>query len=262
MAQASVILEWKAYEPIIKSTFQKLYTDKTLTDVTLACGGNKQIQAHKVVLSSSSNFFKNIFDMNRNPNTLIYLQGITYNDLVLLKRFMYLGKATVEEANVTSFVALSKVFLNKASENTRLHQNIASSVHLDLKPETLPLSINNSVLTQNQTESEQLDSDTNNLNHMAAISCIHCSFTTNKKLDLKFHLRIKHKEPKISCRFCNLKFNSVPGHKSHQIRKHTEPGKVKVFTCEYCSYSTKLACSFSLHMKKHNCKMIHSDQCD
>ena len=88
MANTSVLLEWKAYEPTIKTAFQDLYTDETLTNVTLTCEGNKQIKAHKVVLSSSSYFFKNIFNMNRNPNPLIYLQGITHNDLILLKRFM------------------------------------------------------------------------------------------------------------------------------------------------------------------------------
>ena len=97
---------------------------------------------------------------------------------------------------------------------------------------------------------------------MAAFSCMYCSFKTPRKCDFKMHLKTKHKEPKISCSFCNLNFNSVPGYKSHQIRKHTDPDKVKVFTCKYFSYSPTLACSFSLHMKKHYGKMIHCDQYD
>ena len=129
---------------------------------------------------------------------------------------------------------------------TALHHDIATSEHLDLRSETLPSSINNSLHTDNQTENEKLDSYRKNLNNLAAFSCMHCSFKAPRKLDFKMHLKTKQQETKISCSFCNL----LPGYKSNQIRKHTDPDKFKVFTCEYCSYSTKLACSFSLHMKK------------
>ena len=44
--------------------------------------------------------------------------------------------------------------------------------------------------------------------------------------------------------------------------KHTDPDKVRLFICEHCSYSTKQPSGFSSHMKKHNGKMIHCDQCD
>ena len=52
MADASVVLQWKAFESTIQNTFQNLYTDEALTDVTIACEGNKQIIIHKVVISS------------------------------------------------------------------------------------------------------------------------------------------------------------------------------------------------------------------
>ena len=54
MDQDCVDLEWKIYESILTNSFRTLFTDTDFTDVTLACEDNKQISAHKVVLSSCS----------------------------------------------------------------------------------------------------------------------------------------------------------------------------------------------------------------
>ena len=154
MSDTGITLEWKAFEPTINNAFQHLYTDESLTDVTLASEGKKQILAHKVVISSCSSFFKNILAMNRNSHPLIYLQGISYDDIVLLKRFMYLGKATVEEENVNNFVALSKIFLNKSS--TKVQEERAISVDLDLRPKTLPSSVKDSIPADYQSKSAKI----------------------------------------------------------------------------------------------------------
>ena len=255
MAAARVTLEWKTFEPTIKNTFQNLYTDKTLTDVTLACDGNKQILGHKVVLSSCSIFFKNILAMNRNPQPLIYLQGVNYDDIVLLKRFMYLGEATVEEANVKNFMTLSKKFLNKVTDEKRPEQK-----YTDLNPGTFPLGMKDIVPDDSQPGNTKLD--LSKTTSVETVSCTYCSFTASKKLDLKNHLRTEHKETKISCKHCDLKFDTDPGYKSHKMMKHTDPDKIRLLICEHCSYSTKRRGCLSVHMKKHNGKMILCDQCD
>ena len=52
MEDNSIQLEWKTYIYASSNAFQKLYEDKYLTDVTIACEGNTTFQAHKVVLSA------------------------------------------------------------------------------------------------------------------------------------------------------------------------------------------------------------------
>ena len=89
MDDTKVTLEWKAFEPTIKTSFQSLFMDEALADVTLACEGNHKILAHKVVLSACSDLFKNILANNRNPHPLIYLQGLDEKNLLLLKMSNY-----------------------------------------------------------------------------------------------------------------------------------------------------------------------------
>ena len=57
MAADEVTLEWKNYSPTVAKGFENLYEDTDFIDVTIACEGNRQINAHKVVLQACSKFF-------------------------------------------------------------------------------------------------------------------------------------------------------------------------------------------------------------
>ena len=49
-------LNWNNFQENLNSAFGTLRKDNDLTDVTLACEDDRQIEAHKVVLSVSSPF--------------------------------------------------------------------------------------------------------------------------------------------------------------------------------------------------------------
>ena len=50
------------------------------TDVTLATEDDKQIIAHKVIVSSGSEFFRNLLIKNPHKNPLTYLKGIKHDE--------------------------------------------------------------------------------------------------------------------------------------------------------------------------------------
>ena len=58
-------------------SFQQLRADKELFDVTLACE-DETIEAHKVVLSACSPFFRNVFKKATHVNPFIYLALCQY----------------------------------------------------------------------------------------------------------------------------------------------------------------------------------------
>ena len=59
-------LQWNDYKENVNSAFGRLRSDKELIDVTLACEDGKQIEAHKVVLPSSSPLFGEILQRSKN----------------------------------------------------------------------------------------------------------------------------------------------------------------------------------------------------
>merc|ERR1712129_207866 len=111
MVEDCAVLEWGLYELKSKTAFQKLYHDTAFTDVTLACEGNGRIEAHRAVLGVSSDFFLDILKETSTGHSLIYLEGVTLEDLQLVKSFVYLGKATVRFAQYGSFAVVAKRML-------------------------------------------------------------------------------------------------------------------------------------------------------
>ena len=51
--------------------------EEKLFDGTLASDVSHQIQAHKIILSAGSDFFRNIFSQCNQNNMLVYLKGIS-----------------------------------------------------------------------------------------------------------------------------------------------------------------------------------------
>lgn len=67
-------LRWNNFQANITSQFETLRDDEDFTDVTIACEGQR-LQAHKVVLSACSPFFKELFKVSIMPTFIIILIG-------------------------------------------------------------------------------------------------------------------------------------------------------------------------------------------
>ena len=99
-------LKWNDFESNISSAFRELRDEKDLFDVTLACE-DSQVQAHKVILSACSPFFRNILRRNPHQHPLLYLKGVKYRDLLSLLDFMYMGEVSVAQEELNGFLAVA-----------------------------------------------------------------------------------------------------------------------------------------------------------
>ena len=93
-------LQWNDFKDNVSSAFGDLREDKDFTDVTLACEDGQQVEAHKVVLISSSPFFLNILKRNKHPHPLIYMKGVKSENLVAIVDFFYHGEANVFQSRL------------------------------------------------------------------------------------------------------------------------------------------------------------------
>jgi len=100
-------LRWNDFESNISSAFKELREDKDFFDVTLACEDD-QLQAHKVILSACSPFFKTVLRRNRHEHPLLYLKGVKYQELVAVLNFMYHGEVNVAQEELNSFLAIAE----------------------------------------------------------------------------------------------------------------------------------------------------------
>ena len=100
-------LRWNDFESNISGAFRELREDKDFFDVTLACD-DEQLQAHKVILSACSPFFRTILRRNKHEHPLLYLKGVKYADLVSVLNFMYHGEVNVAQEELNSFLAVAE----------------------------------------------------------------------------------------------------------------------------------------------------------
>jgi len=100
-------LKWNDFENNISSAFRELKDDKDFFDVTLACEDN-QLQAHKVILSACSPFFRSVLKKNPHQHPLLYLKGVKYEDILSVLNFMYHGEVNVAQEDLNSFLAVAE----------------------------------------------------------------------------------------------------------------------------------------------------------
>jgi len=107
MGSEKFCLRWNDFESNISGAFRELREDKDFFDVTLACD-DEQLQAHKVILSACSPFFRTVLRRNRHEHPLLYLKGVKYADLVSVLNFMYHGEVNVAQEELNSFLAVAE----------------------------------------------------------------------------------------------------------------------------------------------------------
>ena len=121
-------LQWNDFKDNAISAFGGLREDLDFADVTLACEDGKQVEVHKVILASSSPFFKNLMRRNKHSHPLIYMRGVNSDDLLSIIDFLYCGEANVYQENLDSFLAIAeelqlKGLMGKANDDQVLQKN-------------------------------------------------------------------------------------------------------------------------------------------
>ena len=101
-------LKWQHFETNLSSAFQELRTEAEFFDVTLVCGDGQQIEAHKVVLSACSVFFRDLLRKFKHPQPLLFLKGVKFSEIVSILNFMYEGEVTVVQDDLNSFLSVAE----------------------------------------------------------------------------------------------------------------------------------------------------------
>ena len=123
-------LRWNDFESNVSGAFRDIRNEKDFFDVTLACE-DSQLDAHKVILSACSPFFRSILRRNPHNHPLLYLKGVKYNELLSILNFMYLGEVNVSQEDLNSFLAVAeelkvKGLTQNTSESPKNKSNVAA----------------------------------------------------------------------------------------------------------------------------------------
>jgi len=106
MGESKFCLHWKDFDTNMTKALKDLREENDFFDVTIACEDN-QVQAHKVILSACSTFFRNILRRNPHQHPLLYLKGVKYKQLLDILDFMYNGEVNVVQEELKQFLSVA-----------------------------------------------------------------------------------------------------------------------------------------------------------
>ena len=108
------------FQKRVSEGLQNVRSSGDFCDVTLVSEDKARIDAHKVILATASTVFKNMFNRLNHTHPMIFLRGVTANQLNCLIQLIYFGETIVNEDQSEGVLQLVEEFkVNGEMETNR-----------------------------------------------------------------------------------------------------------------------------------------------
>ena len=125
MSNIIINAEWKNFPSYFFKDYRIIDIDNDVPDVTLACDDGA-LDAHKLILSAGSIFFRKVLKRGKSDQLFIYMKGLQMRQLKNMMDFMYYGQVTIDQDCLEEFIATSVEFQIKGliDMNTNEKQSV------------------------------------------------------------------------------------------------------------------------------------------
>ena len=241
-------LKWNDFQTNVSKTFSSLRQEEHLFDVTLVSDDEQHIAAHKLVLSVSSEFFKNIIKRAQHSNPMIYLSGFKSRDLFLVMDYIYQGEVQILQTDLDRFLNVAQQLKiegliggDNEFDGTHTDEHIKEDIETSLTQEE---SSGETILDQTEENkyvaprkkipradrSVAVVSSASNMEAKTAVDdlvektengwmCKACGKTT-KTSDIRRHAEIHIEGLSFDCHLCGKTFRSRNSFKTHKSVHH------------------------------------------
>ena len=230
-------LKWNDFQTNVSNAFKKLRKTENFYDVTLVSDDQQQISAHKVVLASSSEYFKNILTSNTHSHPMLCLSGVNAGDIKNMLDFMYNGEIQIFQDDLDQFLEIAQRFhlegliQNKQENYTdtqefKYEASQESANIMDLVPESENEPINHQTkekiisLVANYESIEELDQKIEEMFEKVEGDnqkrrCIPCGKISSMVANARNHAETHIDGLNFPCQYCDKSFRS-----RHILREH------------------------------------------
>ena len=109
MMKNKYFLRCTDYEFKTIQSFKRLRHEEDFYDVTLVGDDHRQLSAHKMILSSASEYFRDVIKpAAKNGSLMICLEGTCYEDLEHVLEYIYTGEVQIQQEHVNKFLELGE----------------------------------------------------------------------------------------------------------------------------------------------------------
>ena len=241
-------LKWNDYQSNVAKSFQSLRQREDFCDVTLVGDDFKQVTAHKVIISSCSEYFDNVLSNSKNyAHPLLCLEGLKFQDIQNIMDYIYHGELKIYQEDLDRFLEIAQRLRieglighgQEATPNESMSEkkqvdsfvqdspeyvaDISSVKILSTKERKIvPLSYGDfdtmEKLDQKVLESFSQDED-------GYYSCNYCSRIFKKQGHIKEHVEVHFDGLLLQCDLCEKTCRSrtaLRQHKSYRHKPHTK----------------------------------------
>ena len=229
--------------------FQGFWNDREFSDVTLATDDGSQLSAHKIVLSSCSQFFRSLLSKNPHPHPLIFLMGVQVKELEGLLSYIYQGHCDLRQEDLDDFLKTGKDLLisglTQDLENTKEYEHDKGKT--DFEHRSIPVKTEVAALLPSQNTGEK------------NLPCDKCDYTTHFSHNLIKHFKAKHTNMKFYCKLCEYSSRWQQVLAQH-VRNVHEGIK---HDCDQCDFKATAAGTLKNHKDNvHKDIKYHCNECD
>ena len=239
-------LKWNDFHSIVSKSFSILRNEDYLHDVTIVSDDNEQIAAHKLVLSTCSEYFKSIFMKNKQSNLLLCLEGLRSNDVRNMMDYMYNGEIQIFQDDLDRFLNVAQRFkleglISYPEAEQEEEVNVKESEHFDIKEtnfqdnssyrtktkpkghERMITKVNTDINPENISEIDEQIEQNIIKNSDGTYSCQFCGKYSGRKIDhCRNHIETHLEGLSFNCPMCEKTFRSRPSLAKHKSRDHTK----------------------------------------
>ena len=275
----------------LSQTYRCLFEDKKFSDVTLISDDQTQFQSHRFILSASSKVFANILENIPQSNPVVFLKGVSSEDLESLLKYLYYGEVNIPYNSVQQFLNTLDSFdivqnvQNDLGWKGRKILKFADEPDDDLKSEELKESkkfkfpgeeefdfdIKSEVITSKKQVSEgtkhykdkkEKDIKKSVKKHALNLKCSFCGYVASRNTSLKNHINVIHLNIRnlLPCEVCGNVFSGKAALKVHKDSVH----EGREFKCDYegCEFTSKYKSWLKNHIETHQNVFHMCDQCE
>ena len=235
-------LKWNDFNSNVSKSFGFLRNEDFLHDVTLVGDDYKQISAHKFVLSTCSQYFKNIFKNQRiqpYQHPLICLSGISSGDLNNILDYIYEGEVQIYQVDLDRFLDIAQRLkldgLLANEDNT-----IPDFIDTNIMDESKPI-IEYDVGMRAKLEQEDIQMEATTIGTVA----VNSEYMSSIDEKIKEYIT-KGADKNYKCTLCGKIAKKISHIKNH-IETHLDGLE---FPCQPCDKTFRSRVSLGMHKSK------------
>ena len=241
-------LKWNDFQTNVSSSFSKLRSEKDFFDVSLVSDDEVHISSHKLVLSSCSDFFKNMLRKSTHSSPLIYLPGIQAKELNYIMDYIYKGEVQLFKDDLDTFLEVGKKLkVDGLLGDVQTPPHEKDNTSQDLTEESFVMKEEDQTYDKEETEIQntgtkerrkkkskkpvQYTVSAQNKDAAGAVDqlviknedkweCKSCGKTAKTSSDMRRHVEIHIEGLSFECQFCGNTFRSRMRLKDHKAQGH------------------------------------------